>query len=152
MSWTNPPPTVEQFRAQLLLCPTLVAAGLVEARYHYPAAIPSGDDADPMPLCVLADTNTKRVRYAEGTLPLIHGTLVATLFFDEATYATVGEVETIARQAMIELGSQQFGIAFKDMEVALASDLSPGQRAAGEDVAQARYRSIQIICNYGLSR
>lgn len=152
MTWSNPPPTVTQFRTQLLLCPALVALGATVDRFHYPSAVPSGDNYDQMPFLVLADLNTKRTRYAEGTIPLVSGVLAATIYVDEDTLNNVGGLETLARQVLIELGQQQFGIAFREFDVGLASDLSPGQRAAGEDTTQGAYRTIQITCPYGLNR
>lgn len=152
MTWLNPPPIVEQFRAQLEDCPCLVAIGMTQSRFHYPSADPTGDNADPMPFCVIADLNTRRTRYAEGTIPLVSGTLAATIYVDEDSLNNVGDLETLGRQLLIELGQQFYGIPFKELEVGLASDLSPGQRSVGEDTNQGAYRTIQIKCPYGLNR
>ncbi len=160
MSFIDAPPVVVQLRDQLLLCPSVIAAGITIDHIHYPKASPVGEDADPMPFIVIAELSQKRTPYATFAAPLISGQLGSTGYFTDAegSYApTIGKIETWARAVALEMGKQYYGLYLRDSEVQLASDLSPGQRATSSDednpeTAQAGYRTIQTLYNYGLSR
>lgn len=144
MVWLNPPPTVLQFRTQLLLCPSLVA--YLEAVYHYPSADP---ERDPMPYVLLQEPKQTRNRYAEGAVPLISGTLVAAIF---DTTLDTGAFEKLGRQVNFELCTQYFGLAIQSVEAGLASNPTPGAKAESEneDGEQMSYRAFLITVNYGL--
>jgi hypothetical protein len=152
MTLINPPPVVTQLRNQLLLCQSFIDVGIDTAKIHYPNASPSGDLADTMPFAVIAEQTQKRTKYAEGAIPLVSGTLGVTIYADETSFPTIGDLETFGRQVTLDLGSQFYGLHIRDSECGLASDLSPGQRAAEEDTPQAAYRTISLTFHYGLSR
>jgi len=154
MTWSNASPVLIQFRAQLLLSPTILAVPMVQAEFHYPAFGPSGTTPETMPACLLQETPQERERYAEGALPLVSGTLKAAFFFGEATSLDSGAMEAFARDVIKDLALQSAsgGISFRSFSTSLSSDPKPAARAAGETSAVNLYRSVTITANYGLSR
>jgi hypothetical protein len=164
MVWVNPPPTVLQFRTQLLLCPTVIGTGpfqlgMILANFHYPTLNPSQANPnlpppDPMPCAFLADMETDRERYAEGAVGLISGELVAQFYVASADTAIydAGSMETMARQILIELDSQYFGLTFRRKKTKTSSDPKPGQQGDGGTATQALFRTFLISLTYGLSR
>jgi hypothetical protein len=154
MAWSNPSTVITKFRDQLLACTSLGATGLntTTANYHYPKCAFQGDSPNALPAIRLAETEQNRERYCEGAVGLVGGTLVATFYLDATSTVDVGYTETLARTIVKELFSQFTGIAFRKMDVALSSDLTPGQRAADEDTPYSAYYSITLTVQYGLSR
>ncbi len=152
MTLISAPPVVTQLRDQLLLCPSVITAGITTDEIHYPNASPTGELSDTMPFMVIAELTQKRAKFAEGAIPLVSGSLGVTIYADETSFPTVGDLETFGRQVVLDLGSQFYGLHIRDSECGLASDLSPGQRAANEDTTQAAYRTISLTFHYGLSR
>ncbi len=144
MSLTNPHGTIQQLADQILLCPAVIAKGIVdETQLWYPNM--SVPDAV-FPAILLTERNQTRTRYAEAAIPLISGTFTI-IYFETGT--DPGELETFARQLVLELGSQYYGLCFREFSVGLCSDPKPGQRAAG---GNSDYRQISITVQYGLTR
>jgi hypothetical protein len=161
MTWVNPPPTVVQFRNQLLLCPSVTGApwNMTSSEFHYPTMNPSQISPnqptfDLMPCAVLADVETERERYAEGAVPLINGDLVATFYIAQEEFPTwdVGTLETQGRQILSDMGAQYFGLSFKRSRIRLASDPKPGQQGDNNSQQQQLYRTFSLHFTYGLSR
>lgn len=144
MTWTNPPAVVTQWRDQLLACASVASAGIVSARAHYPAL---AVQTDTLPAVVVADTNPRRDRYAEGSTGLPSGNLVATFYLPTSSYTDAGSVESFASAVIKELMAQSTIIPFRDVSSGLASDPTPGARAAG---GNADHRTITITATYGL--
>jgi hypothetical protein len=161
MVWLNPPPTVLQWRTQLLASPTLQGSpwNMVTGSFHYPTLNPTQANPlvpapDQMPCMVLSEEEQERLRYAEGTIGLISGTLIATLYVASTQEggADAGTLETLLRQVMIDLELQYYGFNFLRMRTKLASNPSPAMQAAGQDTLQANYTTASLIVQYGLTR
>lgn len=146
MTWQNPPPIVTRFRTHLLACASFTGAGFNASGTHYPAF---DIQTETLPACVLYLTPLRRTRFAEGVLPLVSGTLTAKFYFPSTS--TVGTLETFAHNITTELGNQFYGLAWRDFETQLASDLNPGQRADGENNANSDHRVVSITAEFGLS-
>jgi len=153
VTWVNASAVLTQYRAQLLACPT-VDALFDEANFHYPYFQGgSSETPDSLPACLLQEIPQRRVRYAEGAIPLISGTLKACFYFLVTDAVNAGFCETFARDVILELGQQlNGGLAFSDYEVTLSSDPRPGARAAGDTAQQNTFRAVTITVQYGLSR
>jgi hypothetical protein len=147
MTLVNPTPIITQLAAQLLLSPTVIAKGFTtDADIWYPNL---SLKAATFPALLLVETPQKRTRYAEGALPLISGTLKI-IYYEAGT--DPGSLENFARSLCIDLGSQYYGICFRDYEVGLCSDPKPGQRAVADGKPNADYRQITTTVQYGLTR
>lgn len=153
MVWSNPPTAVSELRTMLVACTSMAAAGLVQARFHYPsAAITSDSDAvtpDTSPLVVLAEEDHRRQRYAEGARGLPGGTLTATIHYD----TDPGTLETLGRSCADELlllGMSQ-GLPIVDVQIGLASEPTGGARAADENKTTAQTSAITLTITYGLT-
>lgn len=146
MSLTTPTPIITQLANQLLLCPSVIAKGITLDDIWYPNfAIKPGD----LPALLLVETPQVRTRYAEGAIPLVSGTLKI-IFYEDGT--DPGSLENFARSLCIDLGSQYYGICFRDYHVGLCSDPKPGQRAVAVGSTTADYRQITTTVQYGLTR
>lgn len=147
MSLTNPTPIITQLASQLLLCPSVIAKGFIDDdNIWYPNfAIKTGT----LPAILLVETPQVRTRYAEGAIPLVSGTLKI-IYYEDGT--DPGSLENFARSLCIDLGSQYYGICFRDYHVGLCSDPKPGQRAVAEGKPTADYRQITTTVQYGLTR
>jgi hypothetical protein len=143
MTYVNAPAAIGDM---LVACASAVAAGLVSARFHYPAAALAADDgttADTKPLVVLAEESSERTPYAEiGVAGLPSGSLMATIYSDSHT---IGQLETLADDLCLDLSKLSVGLPNVSARRVRASDPTPEERAAGA------HRCIDIEISYGLS-
>jgi len=146
MTLTNAIPTITQLSAQVLACPCVIAKPITADEVWYPNI---SLKMATLPAILLVETSQERVRYAEGAIPLISGTFKI-IFYEAGT--DPGLVEAFARQLVLELGSQYYGLCFRNFQVGRCSDPTPGQRAVADGKPSADYRSIAITVQYGLSR
>lgn len=154
MTWANPSGVMTQWRAQLLLCPSILAVPFAQADFHYPNFEGgSSETPDSLPAVLLQEAPQTRQRYAEGAIPLISGTLRAVFFFPIAMAVNAGFCETFIRAVMLELGEQyNGGLAFSDYECSLSSDPRPGARASETDQTNNSFRAVSLTVRYGLTR
>lgn len=152
MSLTNPPPAVTAVRDMLLACSSVTGAGITTAKIWYPNAVAGSDDAttvDALPRIVLAEEDRSIIRYAEGARGLPQGTLLVTLQIDTDT----GTLETLARSVAddLELLSHSQGLPNLRCRTGLASEPDTAQIAGDQTETAARFASITITADYGLS-
>jgi len=145
MTLTNAPATVTQLETQVAACPCVIAKG-AQANIWYPNI---SLKTVTLPAILLVEVSQERTRYAEGAVPLISGTFKI-VFYEAGT--DPGDMETFARQLILELGEQYYGLCFRSYQVGRCSDPTPGQRAVADGKPSADYRSITITVQYGLSR
>lgn len=152
MSLTNPPPAVTAMHDMLLLCSSVTGAGIGTSNIWYPAAVAESDDATSpatMPRIILGETDYTKNRYAEGARGLPQGSLSVVLQND----TDAGTLETLARSICddLEYLSQSSGLANLRCSTTLASEPDSAQRAADETETSAKFASITITAEYGLT-
>lgn len=155
MTWDTDSVILGQFRAQHILCPTIISRGWnTNPFYHNSSASITGSLVDTLPFFILNAPTESRDRYAEGATALINGSLVSTLYADIVTCPSIANIESLARAIMKDMASQFSGLAFSRFDVGLCSDLNPGQRAETQNPneGQAAFRTITTIYHFGLNR
>lgn len=147
----NAPPEVAAFKAMLEASPTWVAQ---TGTIHYPS-VSSGDSvaADAPPHIVIEPAqDTPRVLAPGVVLP--GGRIQAILTIADATGAGI---EKIARTILAEIAVLPTGLPITGTDVGMASEPTPGARAAQEFSDQNALgdanalRQIALIATYGLS-
>jgi len=150
MVWANASAIMVQWRAQILACPSVIAIGVTSSNIHYPQLDLGGGDA--LPAVKLVDPAHSRTRHAEGAVGLAQLSLSAHFYVGLTTAVDAGFLETFARDVVQELWEQYYGFAWRDISTALASDPTPGQRAAGEEIPEVLFRGVSILADVGLDR
>ncbi len=152
MTWTSPvPDAISAARDMIVACAASVTAGLTSGTFHYPTITMSGTSADSRPCVIMDQIHIARDRYAEqGVLGNPSGTIVATIYIDNATISTM---ESMAEDICSELMSQSTGLPLRSAVPSRVSDPTPGQRAADATTADntSYFRAISITIEWGLS-
>ena len=148
MSWTNPPPAVDQLRTDLLACTTF-AAVFASNQIHYPAAVlnPDAGSADTLPICVLSEDSSTPTPVASGGVVIPGGSLTVTLHV--ATDA--GDLEKLARATIKELMGLVASLPYRGGSTALCSDPTGAQLAQANNSDTTNFRSIEINLTWGLT-
>jgi hypothetical protein len=152
MSLTNPPASVTALRDMLLACTSVTGAGIDTTKIWYPSSATEADDATTpaaLPRMILGEESYTRNRYAEGARGIPSGTLTAVLQAD----SDIGTLETLARSICddLEFLSHSQGLANVRCNTALAAEPDAQQRAADETDTSAKFGTIIINVEYGLS-
>ncbi len=152
MTWTSPvPDAITAARDMIVACASAATASLTSGTFHYPTIAMSGASADSRPCVIMDQIHTARDRYAEqGVLGNPSGTIVATIYMDNATVPTM---ESLAEDICSELMSQATGLPLRSAVPSRASDPTPGQRAADATTADntSFFRCISVTIEWGLS-
>lgn len=152
MSWDTPTPAdVDAMRTMLLACPTLVAAGYVTGRYHYPSATPYDDNGavDPIPLIEIDRERSGVNRIAAGGGLTYSGQLFVTILAN----ISVANLESLAAAVCKELISQDTGLPLGEPAVGRCTDITRGAEAVQDGGATAdaiEWRSITLTVPYGM--
>lgn len=134
MSFTDAPPTVDQFKTQVLACASFTwGSGAI----HYPEC---NFESDSTPLVVLDESSQESIQWAYGAGGLRSGTLRATFHSDSHT---VGQMETLARSIGTELMAQYTGFLFRSFNVGLSSQPKPQM--------DKQIVSIDLTVQYGVN-
>ncbi len=152
MTLTNAPASVTALSAMLAACSSATTAGMTAANHWYPFAVAESDDTTtptPLPRMILGSDAHTRQRYAEGAYGLPQGQLTIVLQVD----ADVGTIETLARNIAddLEYLSQTTGLPNDRCQVGTPADPAAGQRAADETDTSAKFATITIAVDYGLT-
>lgn len=146
------PPLIIQLAAQLVACPSFVAAGGSAATVHYPRAGLSAAEAPVdrlFPLAVLEMSRNDIRPIASGMVGLPGGGLRIVL----TAAGTLGEAEELARAIAAELIAQPSGIPFSDAVAGMAGEPPPEQLAviAQDNGAAFEAFSVVIDLTWGLT-
>ncbi len=163
MAWeTTAPAVIIQLRTQLgssATWTTLVGAGNVSSRVHFPSFNPAGvrDTADAIPAVLLMRPQAGRRKWIEGAAGLMSGSLAMMFYFPAITVGAVtgysaGQIEQLIETICGELIAQTSGIPFRDeATIEEASDPTGGEIAANTEADPTAYRSCLATIPYGYS-